>query len=793
MFKNYIKIALRNLINHKQFSIINILGLAIGLACFVLIMLWVQDELSYDQFHKNADNIYLVLQGTKDGPTGVTSKMLAPALKQELPEIDKSICFMQLPESFKFVIQNGDKGFEENVILAESGFFEFFSFKFKEGNPANALSAPNSIVITEEIAEKYFGNENAIGKSLDVSGFGGKTLMKVSGILESIPSQSNIKRQIILPANWFKNIGINFDNWGDQSFSTYIQLKDDIDLQSLSSKITQCEIKNCPNQNTENLSYSLLPITKLHLYAGNIKFLSASGNIKYVQIFIAIAIIILIIGCINYTNLSIALSLRRTKEIGIKKTVGANRKVLVFQFLEESIFLSVIAFGLAILLVELLLPQFNILTGKNLAIKFFDLQFLSLSLLIIIITGLISGSYPAIFLSSFSPVQILKGKLKIGHGNLFIRKGLVVLQFVTTIVIIVCTVIIFNQLHFIRYSDLGFDKENLLCVKITNEARSKYEVLKNELLKNPEIINISRSEPISNEITSTQSVSWRGKPINEEQRFWVLHSDENLAATYKFKMSQGRYFSEQFPTDKTSAYVINESAAKSMGLTSPLDNEINLWGKNGNIIGVIKDFHFASFHIAIEPMIFKIPDDNLGMNRFRIITIRFKSNTPDKLVSFIEKTWHEQLAGSPFDYYFFDDSINQQYFSEIRIGTIFKYFSFLSILIACLGLFGLVSITAEQRTKEIGIRKVLGASISNVSLILSKDYLILVILSNIIAWPVALYFMKTWLQNFAYRIDMTIGPFLLAGILALVVALLTVSWQAIRAATANPVESLRYE
>jgi putative ABC transport system permease protein len=296
MFKNYIKIAFRNLINHKQFSIINILGLAIGLACFVLIMLWVQDELSYDQFHKNADNIYLVLRGTKDGPTGVTSKMLAPALKQELPEIDKSICFMQLPESFKFVIQNGDKGFEENVILAESGFFEFFSFKFKEGNPANALSAPNSIVITEEIAEKYFGNENAIGKSLDVSGFGGKTLMKVSGILESIPSQSNIKRQIILPANWFKNIGINFDIWGDQSFSTYIQLKDDIDLQSLSSKITQCEIKNCPNQNTENLSYSLLPITKLHLYAGNIKFLSASGNIKYVQIFIAIAIIILIIG-----------------------------------------------------------------------------------------------------------------------------------------------------------------------------------------------------------------------------------------------------------------------------------------------------------------------------------------------------------------------------------------------------------------------------------------------------------------------------------------------------------------
>jgi ABC-type antimicrobial peptide transport system permease subunit len=793
MFKNYFKIAFRNLFRHKAFSFINIIGLAAGMTCTALILLWVLDELSYEKFFPNADNTYLVLRGDNSGMMAVTSKLLAPALMQEMPEIKKSTCFVQLPESYKLLIQNGDKGFEEGVILADSNFFEIFPYKFKAGNPATALSSPNSIIITEEIAKKYFGNENAIGKPLDISGFGGKTVMNINGILENIPSQSQIQSQIILSADWFKSIGINFDNWDDQSFQTYIQLKDNIDLSSLSSKIKLCEIENFPNQNTQNLFYSLFPLTKLHLYGNNIKFLETTGDIEYVRIFTAIAFIILLIASINYMNLSTALSLKRTKEIGIKKTVGANRNSLIIQFLGESIILSFIAYGLSILLIELLLPEFNFMTGKKLAIRFFDLHFISLSLLIIFVTGLISGSYPALFLSSFSPVQILKGKLKVGSVNLFTRKGLVVFQFVTTVVIIICTIVVLDQLSFIKNSNIGFDKENLLCIKMTGDSNSKYEILKNEFKKNPEIISVSRSEPVSSFLTSTTSVGWKGKSENEEKHFWVLHTDCSLSATYKFQMSLGRYFSDQFPSDKTNAYVVNEAAAKTMGLKSPLDNEINLWGREGKIIGVVKDFHFASFHTAIEPLIFKIPDDNQQAARFRVITIRFKSKAPDKLISSVEKVWHEQMAGNPFDYYFYDDSLNKQYFSEIRMGIIFKYFSFISILIACLGLFGLISISAEQRIKEIGIRKVLGASVSNVSLILSKDFLILVIVSNIIAFPVAYYFMNNWLQDFAYRIDISWWMFALSGGIALVIALATVSFQAIKAATANPVESLRYE
>ena len=793
MLKNYLKIALRNLFRHKTFSFINVFGLAVGMACTILILLWVQDELSYDKFFKDADNIYLVLQGDKSGMNAVTSKLLAPTLKRLLPEIKKSTNFIQLPEAVKFLIQNGDKGFEESVIFADTNFFKVFSYKFKEGTPAMVLSDPNSIILTEEAAKKYFGSEDAIGKPLKVSGFGGNTVMRVSGILENIPLQSQLQGQIIMSVGWFNTIGINFDNWNDQSFQTFVQLTKNSNIENLPSKIKQYIVKNFPNLNTDNVSISFIPLTKIHLYGSNIKFLETTGDIKYVQIFIAIAFIILLIASINYMNLSTALSLKRTKEVGIRKTVGAKRKTLIFQFLGESLILSILGFVLSLLFVELFLPQFNLLTGKRLMISFFDPHFIGLSFLVIVVTGLLSGSYPALFLSSFSPVQILKGKLKLGSWNLFTRKGLVVFQFTMTVVIIIGTIVVFDQMSFIRNSNLGFDKENLLCIKMTGEANSKYDILKNEFLKNPEVISISHSESVSSALTRTTSVSWPGKPQNEDKPFWLLFTDSDLVAVYKFEMKEGRFFSDQYPSDKTGAFVINEATAKSMGLKSPLNTVINLWGKNGKIIGVVKDFHFASFHTAIEPLIFKMPDNNQEASRLGIITIRFKSNAPDKLILYLEKTWHEQMAGNPFDYYFYNDSLNKLYFSEIRMGTVFKYFSFLSILIACLGLFGLVSISAEQRTKEIGIRKVLGASTSNVALILTKNFLILIIVSNVIAWPVAYYFMNEWLQDFAYRISISWWTFALAGGIALVIALVTVSFQAIKAATANPVKSLRYE
>ena len=794
MLKNYLKIALRNIQKHKTYSAINIVGLATGMACCLLIFFWVQDELSFDRFHENVDNIYLVLRGDTSGSMAVTSKLLATALKQELPEVINSAYFKQLPPSFKFLIQNGERGFEENICLADSNFFKLFSFKLKQGDPATALSTPNSILITEDKANKYFGEEDAIGKSLDISAFGQKKVVTVSGILENIRLQSHIQSQIILPASWFNSIGINFDQWDDQSFHTYIQLEKQCNPQELSSKIRECEIRHFPNQNTQTLEYSLIPLTKIHLYGSSIKFLGTTGDIKYVRIFTLIAIIILLIASINYMNLSTALSLKRTKEVGIKKAVGAIRNSLMMQFFGESMLLSFIALVFAIFFIWLFLPVFNQLSGKDLVIRYHEPYFICIAFLITIVTGLISGCYPALFLSSFQPIQILKGKLKLGSRNLYTRKGLVVFQFVLSVIIIICTIVVFNQLSFIRNSNLGFNKENIVTIRMIGEANKKYEVLKNELEKNLEIINISRSEPINSiMLTSTTSVNWPGKSPNEEKHFWVLHSDCDFAANYEIEMSCGRYFSHQNPMDKKNAFVINEAAAKVMGLKSPLDEEIEFWGKRGRIIGVTKNFHYASFHSIIEPLIFTIPGERQKDARFGILSIRFKSGTLNNSMALIEKIWNDQMNDIPFDYYFYDEFLNAQYHAEQRMGTIFKYFSFLSIIIACLGLLGLASISAEQRTKEIGIRKVLGATVLDITGILSKEFLIWVFVANIIALPVAYYVVHRWLQSFAYRIDLTIWPFFGAGLLALVIALLTVCWQAVKAAMANPIESLRYE
>ena len=793
MLKNYFKIAFRNLSRHKVFSLINIAGLAAGMACTILILLWAQDELSYDKFFKDSNNIYLVLRGDRGGMTAVTSRMLAPALKEEFPEINKSTSFMQLPTTFKFLIQNGNTGFDENVLFASSNFFDLFSLKLKEGNPSTVLSDPNSIVIDEETARKYFGSEYPVGKPLNVSGFGGKTLAKVSGILEDMPLESQIRSHIILPAAWFKSIGINFDTWYDQSFHTYIETEGNIDIQGLSSKIRQCEIRNFPNQNTENLSYSLLPLTKIHLFSGNIKFLQGTGDIKYVRIFIAIAVVILLIASINYMNLSTALSLKRRKEIAVKKTIGASRKRLMVQFLGESLIVSCIAFILAILFVELFLPEFNALSGKSLMIRYLDTSFMILSIAVVIGTGLASGFYPAMLLSSFSPIQILRKSLTFKPGGLFTGSGLVIFQFAASIAMILCAIVVSNQLSFVMNTNLGFDKENLICIRLTADANKKFESMKNELESNPQVITVSRSEPISTSLTRTEGVYWEGEPANEQVHFWVLNSDFNLAATYKFQMVQGRFFSKDYPTDRTSAFVINEAAVKTMGLSSPLNKEMGLWAKRGRIVGVVKDFHFASFHTAIEPLVFTIPDSNQQDGRYQIMSVRIKPGNPQGVISSIETIWHAEMPGVPLDYYFYNDSVNKQYSSEMRMRTIFQCFSFVSIMIACLGLFGLASISTEQRTKEVGIRKVLGASASNVVFTLSRKFMAWVVLSNIVAIPIAWYFMSKWLQEFAYRLPLSWWMLFVAGGFAFVIAFLTVGIQAIKAATANPVESLRCE
>jgi putative ABC transport system permease protein len=794
MFKNYLKTTFRNTTRHRGYSFINIAGLAIALACVILILLWVQHELSYDRFHEKADNIFMVLRGEEETIMAPTCYLLAPALVAELPEIVNATRFAQTPETEKVLFRSGEKAFEENIGFADSHFFEIFSFPFLKGTPESALEGPTSIVITEKTARKYFGNQEAFGQSIQMFLFGVKMPMSIAGIIKDIPSNSHIDCDIFITFHTMRSLGINLEKWGNQMPRTYILTRDNSAVEDLASKITACEIRNRPDEDLEKLFYSLLPLKNIHLQAENIKFFSTTGNSKYVYIFTVIAFIILLIACVNYTNLSMAFSLKRAKEIGVRKVVGANRRMLIKQLLGETIILSFLALLLAVLLAQFFMPAFNQLSGKSLTIHYFDIRFLIGAVLIAFFTGILSGYYPALFLSSFQPAKILKAKSSLALKGMALRKGLVVFQFSLSIILIISTIIVFNQLLFIKNSDIGYDREHILCVRIASDMSGTYDVLKNELLKNPDILGVSRAEPLdANVITNTDSVKWRGKEENKTQYFRVLRADYDLVSTYDIKMAEGRFYSPEFPADTAGSYVINEAAAKVMELESPVGEEISLWDNKGSIIGVVSDFHFGSFHQSIEPLLIILPSKKLQNLYLRLLSIRFRSGTLSGSMKYVEDKWKAINPDMPYDYYFLNDALNTQYKAEQRMGILFRYFTILAIFIACLGLYGLTSISAEQKIKEIGIRKVLGASASNITVMLSKEFIKWVVLANFIAWPVAWYAMNKWLQNFAYRIHTGWGTFCLAGALALCTALFTVSFQAFRAARANPVESLRYE
>ena len=789
MFKNFLKITTRNLIKHKNFTVINILGLTIGLAAFILIMLWVQDELSFDRFHKNTNDIYLVIRNDHGKYDASSTKMLAPALVQELPEVINATSFNPLPESFKGLIEYKNNQFEENLALVEPQFFDIFSFDFEKGDPESALKDPNSMIMTENMRRKYFGDGRALGESITMSLFGQKKTLKVTGILKNIPHNSHIQREIFIPIDFLKTYGINWNNWKSQTVNNYIQTQKAVNLHQLESKILACKQRNYKE---ENVSYSLLPLTKIHLHSQNIGFFTSTGDIKYVYIFSAIAALILLVASMNYINLSNALSLKRAKAIGIQKVVGAQRNNLVQQCFGETFMLTILALGCALILAELLLPVLNQLSGKELATDYLSLKFWATLLCIVLFTSLISGLYPALFISGFQPIKVLKGKLGTPSSGLNLKKGLIIFQFASTIIIMICTVIVFNQLNFIQNSDMGYDKENIVCLKIKGDVSAQYEAFKNSLMNDTRILNISRSEPpAAEELGKTEDVNWQGKT----QKFgtWMIHVDPDFADTYGIKMQSGRFFSSEHLSDATESYVLNEAAVKEMGIENPVGKDLTVWRRTGKIIGVIKDFHFNSLHHAIEPAILRIPSPDQSNIFYRIISIRLAPGSIRENLALIENTWRSFYPSESFDYYFVDERLASGYDAEMRMGRIFKYFSFMAIFIACLGLYGLIAFTIEQKFKDIGVHKVLGASVPNIVYLISKNYLRWIIVSNLIAWPVAWFAMNKWLQNFAYRIDFSIWAFLLAGAATLLIALLTVSWQTVRAAITNPVKALRYE
>ena len=784
MIMNYLKITWRNFRRHKAYSFINIAGLAIGITACILLLLWVQDEWSYDRFHTNVNELYRVLLdplGASPTHEAVTPPLLAEKMKESFPEVVNAA---RVATSGTLLFKHGDQAFYEGQgIFADPAFFEMFSFPFLRGDPATAFSELRSIVITENMAAKFFRDENPLGKILTINN---TTDYKVTGVIKNVPHNSHLGFNYVRNFMLLKEYGVNLEGWGNVSFHTYVQLQKNSSADRVNEKLKTMIEEEDPGHNM----YYLQPLTQVHLHS-NFNFDPAvTGSVMYIYIFTAAAIFILFIACINFVNLTTARSGIRAKEVGMRKAVGAFRKDIVKQFFGESLLLSFMALLLAVILLQLLLPLFNDLAGKELTMSHSGYLQILLGLMgIALFTGLLSGTYPALFLSSFQTISVIKNLPQSGTKGALFRKILVVTQFSLTIVIMIGTIVVHKQLDHIRNLNLGYDKDHMVCFPLRGEFGKEMDAAKAELRQNPNILDVTATSSLPTHIgTGTSGAQWEGKPDDLRIQMQIVSVDHSYLDTFRMKMAEGRFFSKEFESDKTESYVLNEAAIKAIGMNSPIGKRFAIGRESGAIIGVIKDFNYKSLHSEIEPLIM-VMDPNF----LRYACIRISSENVEETIAFLESIWNKFSAGYPFDYTFLDDRINNLYKSEQNVGTVFNYFTVLVILIACLGLFGLASFTAEQRTKEIGIRKVLGALVPNIFLLLSREFAKWVLLANIIAWPVAYFIMNRWLENFAYRTKIGVGTFFLSSGLALVIALLTVSYQCLKAARFNPVDALKYE
>ena len=777
MFKNYLKIALRNFLIHKGYTFINIAGLAIGIACCILIMLWVQDELSYDRFHENADDLYVA---TFSNGSKVTPTALSDFLKTEYPEV---IHTSRYSGQGRNLLKYKDTDiYQEGGIMVDPDFLKMFTIPFLKGNPDNALDDPNSILLSEQVALKLFDTSDPIGQTLT---YNTSLDLKVAGVFQDYPSNSHISFQYILPTALAMAHNKNYNTWDVNNLRTYVQLRKNTPVEVVDAKITDVVERH---RHQDKRSMSLQSVTRIHLNPFN----NPGGTILYVYLFSSMAFFILLIACINFINLTTAKSSNRAREVGIRKTVGAFRSHLVRQFFGESFILTLFASGLAIGLVFLCLPLFNNLTGKAFSGELLIQQAVIGGILgIIFLTVILAGSYPSLVLSRFQPVKVLKGRrLATGQKGSLFRKALVVLQFSLSIFLILGTLMIFRQVHYLRKHDVGYDRDNIVYFGIGSRFRNNFNTIKTELLADSNILNATLTDIAPYRWQSNAGygdVHWEGK-TNQQVKMVMMSVDYDYLDTFGLTMTQGRFFSKEFSTDASDAYVVNQAAVRAMEMDEPIGKELKVWDLNKRIIGVVQDYHFESLHNEIIPMAIRIDSNWHNQACIRISPHRI----PDTL-AFLENKWKEIYPEYPFEYRFLDDTIANQYRSEQAIGRIVTVFTILALFISCLGIFGLSSYTAEQRTKEIGIRKVLGASVSSIVKHISKEFIVLVIIANVIIWPLAYFALSRWLQTFAYRINIGWWTFVLTGATVLVVSLLTVSWQIIRAATANPVDSLRYE
>ncbi|MCF0049106.1 ABC transporter permease [Dyadobacter sp. LJ53] len=788
MLKNYFKIAWRNIVRQKAYSVLNIAGLSIGMACSILILLWVQNELSFDRFHARADQLFRLTCSAGDFKTAVSAAGMARGLQAQLPQIKGGV---RISKPSPMLFEAGEKKVEEKrVFYADSNFLEVFSFPLLAGNAATALKDPGAILITQEIAEKYYGTSDAIGKTIRINN---NENFVIAGILANTPSNSHLQFDAIIPmktmARWSQDI--QNETWGNFNFYTYLELDAKTAASaSAQQQLTQQIAKIFKDRGQAvKIDFQLQPLTDIHLHSNLQIDLPGHGNIQYVNVFFVVALFILIVACINFMNLATARSERRAKEVGLRKVVGANRHQLVFQFLGESLIFSFLSLVIAIGIVYLLLPVFTMLTEKILAIHLLDGKLLLSLIGIAVLTGLLSGSYPALFLSGFAPVKVLKGKLRVAGGNLLFRNALVVTQFVVAIVLLVGTAVVYKQLDFIKKRNLGFDKSNLLYLPMSGELGEKKQALKASLAQNPLTENFTVISDLPTKLESgTIDVIWDGQTTRNQVVFPSLDVDENFVKVFKSQVLAGRGFDSAFSGD-SSSYIVNEKAMQIMGMnvSNAVGQNLTFGERKGTIIGVVKDFHFKSLQYAMEPLI-------LRLNKWGgVMVIRTTAGNNEQTIKALEKINQQLNPAFPFTFGFLDKDLDNLYRSEQQMGSIFNLFAGLAIFISCLGLYGLSAFMAEQRTKEIGVRKVLGATVAGVVGLLSRDFLKLILIAIVIAAPIAWYAMNKWLEGFAYQTTLEWWVIAVAGMLATAIALFTISFQSIKAALMNPVKSLRSE
>lgn len=794
MLKNYLKIALRNLKHNKVFSFINIAGLSIGLACCMLIVLYTKDEVSYDRFHKNVENIYRITstETSPDGKVnkfGITGMMPGPTFQRQIPEIEH---FVRL-QGERFNVKKGTDILTQEAHKVDSSFFSVFTFDFVEGSPKTALKDPQSIVITDEVAHKYFGKKSALGKTISIDYDGGFQPFTVAGVIKKSPQNSSVKVQLLMPMHRDKKTD---NQWINFYMNTFVTLKQHANPQVVEAKFARIYEKEAKEQiiaakkewnYNSKIQYGLQPMLAMHL---STDFKAQNGlvddsNPMYSYVLVGLAVFLLLIACINFVNLTVARSVKRSKEIGIRKVVGGDRKQLIWQFMGESFVLSFFAFLLAIVLVELALPVFNSLANKALSISYlFDFKLIIAYFSLFLLTGFLAGIYPALVLSSMRPVDTLYGRFKFSSSN-YLQKGLVVFQFSLAAFMMMATLVLYSQFDFLTNQDLGYDDKNIVMLETGRMDITQTETFKNELLKNPDIQQVA---PRQGGFWSTLAKV----NIKQEIIFSIDVIDHDYLPTFKIPVKQGRNFSKDFPSDSSQSVLVNEAFVKEAGWKNPIGQTVDFFfnQRKYQVVGVVKNYHFTSLYEDIKPQMFTSDPQR---SQFGMLNIKIKPTNIPATLKYIEKIFKQLRPTQPYSYEFKDEANLKQYEKEAKWKQIITFSAVLIIFISCIGLFGLATLSAEKRTKEIGIRKVLGASATTIITMLTKDFLRLVLISVTIAFPVAWWLANKFLESYPYRIEITGWMFGSVAMLLIMITLLTISYQALKSALANPVKSLRTE